>query len=197
MIKILQIFISLLIVSLICGCEREAPIPKPKGYPRMKFPERSYETYQNDYCPLTFEKPVYAQIIRDTLQFNKKVESPCWFDIKMEELGATIHISYKDLEKNKLSSLLEDMHKLTYKHAIKAEYIDEQIIHTSNNVHGLIFSVGGNAASSSQFFLTDSTHHFIRGALYFNTAPNEDSLTPVIQFVQADIEHMINTLHWK
>jgi hypothetical protein len=37
----------------------------------------------------------------------------------------------------------------------------------------------GNAASSTQFYVTDSTTHFLRGVLYFYSAPNADSLKPV------------------
>ena len=100
-------------------------------------------------------------------------------------------------QKNPLEKLIEDAHRLTFKHTVKAEYIDELPISTANGVYGLFYDVGGNAASSIQFFLTDSTRYYIRCALYFNTESNADSLAPVIDFVKKDAWYMINSLKWK
>jgi hypothetical protein len=36
----------------------------------------------------------------------------------------------------------------------------------------------------------------MRGALYFDSTPNADSLRPVQDFLQKDIEHLINTFKW-
>ena len=87
--------------------------------------------------------------------------------------------------------------KLTFKHTIKADYIDERIITTPHQVSGMLYEVGGDAASNAQFFLTDSSQHFIRGSLYFNNPPNEDSLRPVIHFVKLDLFHLIETFRWE
>jgi len=56
---------------------------------------------------------------------------------------------------------------------------------------------GADAASTYQFYLTDSTSNFLRGALYFDLVPNNDSLSPVIDFLKADIEQMITSFRWK
>ena len=93
--------------------------------------------------------------------------------------------------------MVNDAYNLTYKHTYKASYIEDSAIATPNNVHGIMFKVGGDAATATQFFLTDTTKHFLRGALYFDATPNEDSLRPVNDFLQQDLQHIINTFKWK
>ena len=63
-------------------------------------------------------------------------------------------------------------------------------------MYGLIFDIKGDAASEYQFHLTDSTSHFLRGSLYFNTAPNQDSIQPVLDFIKQDIAHLLETFEW-
>ncbi|HEV9036471.1 MAG TPA: hypothetical protein VGQ51_07625, partial [Puia sp.] len=93
--------------------------------------------------------------------------------------------------------LRDDAFKMTFKHSVKASSIDQTVIQTPNGVGGIFFHVGGNAATANQFFLTDTTRHFLRGALYFDTTPNEDSLGIVNSFLEKDMEHLINTFRWK
>lgn len=179
------------------ACERTY-VPKPRAYPRIIYPEKSYQHWQNEACPLAFDYPKYAKVVRDSMFFEEKIDNPCWFNIVFPDFGATIHCSYKSIsDKNNLVKLLEDAHKLTAKHIIKAEYIDEQLIQKpQQHVYGLFSDVGGNAASSVQFYLTDSTEHFLRGALYFSAAPNYDSLRPVIDFLKTDIFYFFDTFTW-
>jgi gliding motility-associated lipoprotein GldD len=86
---------------------------------------------------------------------------------------------------------------MTFKHTYKASSIDDSVINTPNGVSGIFFKVGGNAATARQFFVTDTIHHFLRGALYFDASPNEDSLSHVNSFIQQDMAHLINTFRWK
>ena len=67
----------------------------------------------------------------------------------------------------------------------------------NEKVYGLVFDIAGNTASSVQFYLTDSTKHFMRGALYFNERTNVDSVSPVLTYLKKDILHMIETLKWE
>ena len=92
---------------------------------------------------------------------------------------------------------MNDAFNLTNKHSIKASYIDDSVINTLNNVHGMFFRVEGDVATANQFFLTDSTKNFLRGALYFDATPNADSLRPVNDFLVQDMKHLINTFRWK
>lgn len=187
----------LLLYSYFFSCNSEYT-PKPKGYYKISFPQKEYRQYSSEICPFTFEYPKYAEINIDTIFLDTVPENPCWLNLEFPNFNGTIHISYKEINKNNtLNKLVEDAHQLAFKHTIKAEYIDERRIFTANNVYGLFYDVGGNTASSVQFFLTDSTSHFLRGALYFNTKANADSLAPVIDFVKKDVLYLINTLKWK
>lgn len=188
----------LILIFFLAGCGEDNYTPKPKGYFRIDLPEKQYQKYVSDVCPFSFEYPVYATIVMDTLFFGEKPENPCWMNIRFKNLGGTIYLSYKVInEDNTLGSLIEDAYKLTFKHTVKAEYIDESTISTPNNVSGIFYEVGGNAASNVQFYLTDSLNHFLRGALYFRSTPNEDSLAPVINFVKDDMLHLVDTFEWE
>jgi len=184
-------------IGLALSCGRDYT-PKPKGYFKIDLPEKGYRDYTSKWCPFIFEYPVYAEVICDTLFFNEPPENPCWMNIHFPELGGTVHLSYKRINtrQNTLSKLIEDAHKLTFKHTVKADYIDERTIRTPE-AWGLVYEVGGDAASNVQFFVTDSVQHFLRGSLYFKSTPNEDSLQPVINFVKEDMYHLIKSFKWK
>ncbi len=191
------VFLSLVFGLTVISCNEEYT-PKPKGYFRISFPEHEYKIYSPEYCPFSFEYPVYANISRDTVFLDTLPENPCWMDINFPDLNGSIYLSYKEINKDHgLAKLIEDFHVLAFKHTVKASGIDESIINSENHVYGLYYNIEGNAASNIQFFATDSFNHFIRGSLYFNNAPNADSLAPVIHFVEKDIRHMIGTLKWK
>lgn len=185
-----NLFIAASVVFFI-GC-RGNIVPKPRGHFRIDLPAKSYVTYDNA-CPFIFEYPAIGKISYDV----GKITEPCWFNIEFPEYKAKIHISYK-MVNNNLPVILEESHEFAYNHAIKADAITEQPwINSENNVYGILYDIKGNAASSVQFYLTDSVKNFIRGALYFSVQPDEDSLAPVIKYFRDDIIHMVETLKWK
>lgn len=171
--------------------------PKPTGYFKIDFPEKKYQPFNQPGYPYTFEYPAYAQVIKDSTFFDSSAENPWWVNIDFPQFNARIYLSYKIVGANRLEKLLNDAYNLTNKHSVKASYINDSIMNIAHNVHGSFFSVQGDVATASQFFLTDSTQHFIRGALYFDATPNEDSLRPVNQFLEEDMKHLINSLRWK
>jgi gliding motility-associated lipoprotein GldD len=165
--------------------------PKPYGYQRIKFPEKTY-LLSNDTFPYLFEYPSYSKIIPYTRTGHKKG----WINIVFPEYNGTIHLTYHPLENN-LPQHLEDARNLAYKHVVKADAIPEIPFHyEEKNVHGIIYDIKGNTATSVIFYATDSLNHFVYGSLYFNTKPNQDSLAPVIQFFRKDIVHLVETLQW-
>ena len=181
------------IVGLITlsGCKRNYT-PKPRGYFRIDLPEKNYTHFDTTF-PYTFDYPVYTKVTEDKTKAAEKY----WINIEYPGLNGKIHISYKDINNN-IEQILEDTRKLAYKHTIKADAINERMfIKPEKNVFGILYEIEGNAASSVQFFLTDSTDHYLRGALYFNVAPNKDSLAPILNFVKEDIIRMIESLEWK
>lgn len=170
--------------------------PKPRGYFKIDFPKKEYQTFNEPGFPYTFEYPVYAKIVRDSSFFGDTPENPWWINIDFPQFNGRIYVSYKVIGNYKLDKLLNDAFNLTNKQSVKANFIDDSLINTPNNVHGMFFNVGGDVATANQFFLTDSTKNFLRGALYFDATPNQDSLRPVNQFLVQDMMHIINTFKW-
>jgi len=187
------IIFPLFISSLIsCGGDKTY-VPKPMGYFRIDLPEKKYVLFDSSY-PYTFEYPVYAKINPD---INNNTES-YWLNIDFPKFKGKIHLSYKPIKRN-LSLFADDAYNLAMKHIPKASNIEDSIIDVKENkVYGIIYNIEGEgAASTYQFFVSDSISNFVRGALYFNVSTNNDSLAPVIDFIKKDINHLIETFKWK
>ncbi len=172
-------------------------VPKPRGYFKIDFPKKKYQLFNKLGYPYTFEYPLYANVVKDSTFFGEATENPWWINIDFPQFEGRMYISYKQIGKNKFDTLLNDAFKMTSKHSTKAASIDDSLMVTPNNIHGMFFNVGGDVATANQFFLTDSTTHFLRGALYFNTTPNADSLGIVNSFLVEDVRHLINTFKWR
>lgn len=174
------------------GC-KEHYTPKPKGYFRITFSEKEYQLFDSTY-PYRFEYPVYAAISQD----RYTQQEAYWMNIDFPSLNAKIYLSYKTVENN-FASLAEDSRQLVVKHIPKANgIINHTFSNPANKVYGMEYKILGNeAASPYQFFLTDSTTHFLRGSLYFNKKPNNDSLAPVIDYLIKDVQHLMQTMQWK
>ncbi len=188
-----NIGLLLMAIFLLSACD-ESYSPKPRGYFRIEFPEKKYQLYSSE-CPFSFQHPIYSFVKNDS------TDNPqyCWLNVEYPQFNGIIHLSYKAINKeNTLYQLTEDCRKLAYKHTIKAEGISESVINKNKeNVHGILYDIKGNTASSIQFFVTDSTNHFLRGALYFKEEPRIDSLQPVVDFIRQDITKMLNGFEWK
>jgi len=185
---------SVLLGLVTSACQEATYVPKPKGYNRIELPDHHYQTIDDSY-PYQFEYSKHAQVKPDTSWMSE----PYWIHLVYQDLGADVQLTYKALnqDKQKLRELLEDSYKLTSKHQIKAYAIDESILMTPNGHTVVIAELSGEVPSQFQFFSTDSSRHFLRGALYFPTATKNDSLQPIIDFIKVDIIHMLNTLEWK
>lgn len=180
------------------GCNDDVFTPKPRSFPKVLYPEKAYQNFTEDYCNFTFEYPVYAQIQQDTNFFEDLPPHDCWFDIYYPAFDGRVHFTYVNLRKqsNKLETLKQEAFNMADWHNKRANYIDELLINTENGVSGIAFDIDGPAASPFQFFLTDTTSNFVRGALYFNTQTRADSMAPVIDFVREDILRVIETFAW-
>ena len=186
---------------------------KKKGYFKIDFPKHEYVRFNNPGFPYSFEYPVYAQIARDSSASAN--QNPYWINVDFPSFNGKIFISYKTIGgtsdykvktssgykdstgKNTFENMVNDSYNLTYKNDIKAYSIEDSLMRTPNNISGIFFRLAGSVATAKQFFLSDTTHNFLRGALYFDATPNEDSLRPVNAFLQEDMKHLINTLQWK
>lgn len=206
--------VVLTVIMLLAACN-SAYTPKPKGYFKITFPQRAYRQFNQAGFPYTFEYPVYAHVVQDTVFFEEKPENPYWITIDFPRFNGKIYISYNiiggkanfkvkrngaytdSVGRNTFDRLIKGAYDLTYKHTYKASSIDDSVFRTGNGVEGIYFKIGGNTATSNQFLVTDSVKHFLRGALYFDATPNEDSLMIVNNFLQQDMMHLINTLQWR
>ena len=171
--------------------------PKPTGYFKIDMPERKYQLFDQPGYPYSFEYPVYARIVKDSTFFGETTENPWWINVDFPQFAGRIYVSYKEIGRNKFDTLIKHAFLLTSKHTSRAYSIDDSLVTTPNGVHGVFFTVGGNVATANQFFLTDTTRHFLRGALYFDATPNADSLGIVNRFLLTDMKHLINTFKWK
>ncbi len=173
---------------------------KKKGYFKIELPEKKYIPFDMPGYPYSFEYPAYATILKDSTFFEEAAENPWWINIDIPQLAGRIYVSYKGIGKgrNQFDSLVNDGFKMAYKqHTDISTGINDRRILTPNGIGGIYFSLSGNTATANQFFLTDTSRHFLRGALYFDATPNEDSLSVVNEFLRKDLEHLINTLKWK
>jgi gliding motility-associated lipoprotein GldD len=165
----------------------DAILPKPKGYLSLEYPEKKYQD-------LGLERPYSFEIQQNTKIIN---EANNWLKIQYPNLKASLDITYKPV-KNNLKELLVDAEKLVFKHAVKAEQIiPKDFSNYDKRVFGSLYEITGNAASNLQFHVTDSTTHFIKGALYFYAKPNYDSILPAVEYIKKDVLKLIETLEWK
>ncbi len=187
--KIHWLFLFVVFIAIV-SCKSD-PIPKPRGYFRIDFPEKEYKNFQGD-CPFSFEMPVYSSI-----KIVKHEANECWYNVEIPDYKVKVHLTYKDLNSN-ISTLSEDIRSIAYKHTQMADDIVEvPILRPNDKVYGVLYKIKGNTASNMSFYLTDSSNHFLSGALYFSSRPNKDSLAPAIQFFGEDVVHLTKTVLWK
>jgi gliding motility-associated lipoprotein GldD len=181
---------------LFTACSSSEPdySPKPKGYPRMDLPPQEYQT-MTDVHPYSFEYSKSAVLLPDT--FSKS--EPHWIFVAYPSLKASIQLTYKPVQNNpqRLSGFINDAYKLAGKHQVRATGIREQVIKTKSGRTVVLFELAGDVPSYVQFFTTDTTTHYLRGALYFTVADKQDSLQPAINYLRKDVMHMLNTLKWR
>ena len=192
MIRLIKIFSLILVLTFLLVSCGENYTPLPRGYFRIDFPEHTYRLSDTTF-PYYFEYPEYAELQNSP----HNPDSMYWINVIYPQFKATVYLSYKNVDGN-LITYLEDAYTLVSKHIPKADAInDSLIVDNERNIFGLTYKIeGSGAASPYQFFVTDSASHFLRGALYFDIVPNNDSLEPVIDFITDDIKHLINTLEW-
>jgi len=190
--KSLALFVTFGLVVL-TSCKTDF-MPKPKGFNRIELPTNEFRVLPDSF-PYQFEYSTHAKILKD----SSWIAEPYWIDLYYPEFEASIQISYKPVKRSEelLKEYLATSYRLTSEHQVKAYAIEEAIMQTKLGETAVLAHLSGEVPSQYQFFSTDSTYHFIRGALYFNTATQNDSLRPVIDFMREDILHLLNTLYWQ
>ncbi|MGB5980683.1 MAG: gliding motility lipoprotein GldD [Nonlabens sp.] len=181
-------FLLVLIVILSSACKDDVVIPKPSAQLALQYNRGAYQKVTRDQCPYVFEANEYARVL---------AKSDCSMKIEYPQMDATVYINYKPVQGN-LRDLLIDGQKLSYDHNRKADVIAEfPFQNPEKRAYGMMYEVEGDAASNAQFYVTDSTKHFLTGALYFYAQPNFDSIYPAVDYVKKDMVRLLESLEWK
>ncbi|MEN0047692.1 MAG: hypothetical protein AAF806_11590 [Bacteroidota bacterium] len=189
-----------LTITFFCflACEEPVYNPKPRTYPKINYPERTYQTFEKSECDFTFEHPTYAEVTQNEGIAQSENIPDCIFDLFMPAFDSRLHCTYYQIDsKEEFATLWNDGFDLANKHNVRADFIEETKVATPKGVGGFTFNIKGPAASPFQFFLTDSTQHFLRASLYFNTQVRQDSMAPVYDFVIEDLMKMIESFEWE
>lgn len=191
--------ILIFIAAIFASCRPTEFTPKPAGYFKIDTPAvHEYREFTYPGYPYTFEYPTYGVVERDTVFIKDNPNNKYWLNINVASLGAMINITYLPIaSKENFMKMVNDAYGLSSFHEKKADYIREEVYQNKYGVTGIVYTVGGNSASRFQFTATDSLHHFIRGALYFDVTPNADSLKPAADFMERDINRFLETIRFK
>ena len=180
-----------------CSNQREVA-PRPHQFPKVLFPTKSYVQFQLQDCPFSFKMPNYSSVSKKQYLFENIPAGKCWFDLELSEFDATIHFSYYSVNSNnRFDELVNDAFTMASKHNIRASFREEKTIENLYGSSGVIFDIKGPVATPYQFFISDTTSHFLRGSLYFNQGTRSDSLAPIIDFLYEDIEIILSSLSWQ
>ncbi len=180
-------FFGILLLCFFLSCNNKTH-PKPEGYVRLEYPEPQYQTLQTQ-CPFVFQYSNHAIIEKD---------SQCWFTLSYPLLKAKLYLTYYDIESQNLPTYIKQSEKLVFEHTIKASGIDpKHYINEQDKTFGTFYELMGESATNFQFYVTDSSRHFLQGSFYFRAQPKPDSLQPAVDYVKKDLKMLINTLRWK
>ncbi|SNS47014.1 protein involved in gliding motility GldD [Ekhidna lutea] len=183
------LLILFVFLSVACGADY---LPKPKGFNRIDLPQASYRSLP-DTLPYQFEYSKHATLLRDSSWITERY----WINLHYQDMGATIQITYKPVTDSIIREYLSDSYKLTSQHNVKAYAIEESILELPSGLYASFTELEGEVPTQAQFHVSDSTNHFLRGALYFRTATKNDSLAPVIHYLKQDIIHLLTSLEWR
>jgi len=189
----LSILAFLILTMSLNSCREEVNfVPKPKGYFRIDFPEKNYQKAENK-CNVNFEIPKYAYV----LPKKSPQEDRCFENIIFPYYNATIYCTLVELDSS-VKEHVQMFQNLAYEHRIKSSGIfEKEYLNYEKDVYGTTFDIQGDVACNYMFYLTDTTNYFFTGSLYFEVAPNYDSLQPVIDYLKSDIIHLVETFEWK
>jgi len=192
---VLGLFFGLFLLLMACSCgRRQAETPKPVAYFRIDLPEHNYRQVDTT-LPFSFEQSEAAQ-----LSIRPQEDGSCWVDLDYPALNATFKITcFSVPSPDSLRSKIIYEEKMVKFHYQKADDVEYSVIKDpDSHLWGQIYDIAGkDVATPLMFWMTDSTHRFMRSTLYFNFTPNNDSLEPVIQYLREDALHFVNTFKWK
>jgi len=186
-----QCFSFLLFVLLAMGCSH--PVPKPSAFYRIHLPEKKEIKFQTGFSPFSF---VYNSVAR--VDFDSTGKDVSWLVFDYPLFQAKVLCTYYAIPMGGFRKLAEESHTFVYRHSVKAQSIGENRISLpEKRVYGLFYTLKGEVATPVQFMVTDSVRHMFRGALYIDCVPNPDSLKPVVSYIKADMQRVLNSIKWE
>ncbi len=192
------IIAGLIVCFIAVSCkDNQVYVPKPRMYPKITYPQGELQTFDESYCKMSFEYPTYAKVEQDKYFFDEDPIDPCWFNVQFPDLAGTLYCSYIPIDNRAhYDKLINDSFRLVEEHNSKANFRQEEYIQNKYGVGGLYFTLGGEVATNMQYVLTDTTSHFFRASLYFDSKVRPDSIRPILEFVKSDVDKMIESFRW-
>ena len=200
--------LSLLLFPLLltaCGGGDVAQ-PKPKAYLRIDMPEPNYVTIDSlpipdslgggaIVLPYGFEMNSHAFISR-----AKHSKRGAAIELCYPQWSGYVELMYKPLAgRDDLQAQADTALRMLEYHYQVASGIEEEVIQIADKqVYATVWHIDGRSvASTCQFVATDSNSHFLHGEVIIDQVPNNDSLAPMLNYMQDDVDHLIKTLRWK
>ncbi len=195
----LRIYLLLLVVAGCTSGGDQAFVPRPRMYPYVDLPQPKYGWMKEKKdCGFVFRKSNLSTIESRTTFFKDTLLHDCWFDLVYPEMEARVHFTYYPIgAAHPFQDLVSESFQMVYEHSSIASRIDENPIIQNGEEAGMSFELKGPVASPYQFFLSDTTDHFIRAALYFNSRPNPDSIAPILAYIRADLDTLVKSFEWQ
>lgn len=194
--KLTFFVMAIFVVSLISSCgHRGDETPKPQAYLRIDLPPHSYTLCDTAALPFVFDQSNIS-----VLDWKKSTANDKWFTLSYPKYKGYVFMTYKHIRNlYDLRAQIDTSYQFVEGHFSYSSGIDEnKFMDKGNNLYGTTYHLKGqNVASTYQFWLTDSVSHFLRGALYIDCTPNNDSLAPVLEYLQDDINHLIESIRWR
>ena len=193
--KTRSVFLWICLAVLAAACSDSNETPKPQAYLRIDMPPHAYSVCDTMALPFTFELSNLAEV-----QWKKNLPRDKWFTIAYPKYKGYVFMTYKAMNGVRdLRAQIDTSYKFVEGHFSFSSGIDEnKFVDREHRLSGTTYHLKGqNVASTYQFWVSDSNRHFIRGALYIDCTPNNDSLAPVLDYIQDDIDHLIESIRWR
>jgi len=188
-------FLLLTVLSASCSSDYT---PKPKGYFHIELPEPSYY-YLDNFSYLRFK--ISNEVLVEDMKYipeKMKERNGLGFNLNYPRLNAQIYCSYFQINKSDFPVYMEENQQMVYVREKKAKGVKEiEYSHPEQKVYGIVYEIQGEAINPIQFVVSDSVSSFFRGALYFDTSFNRDSISPVLEYISKDIQIIIESFQWK
>lgn len=193
--RISNLLFALLLLTATVSCgHRNDYSPKPEAYLRLDMPPQSYHKVDTMALPFVFEASDEAE-----MHIKKDQNREKYIDLYYPRYQATVFLTYKALERGEWQAQVDTSYKFLSQHFDFSSGVDEkQYLDPSNHIVATTYQLkGSKVASTYQFWVSDTTSHFIRGALFLDRTPNNDSLAPVLDYLQHDLRHLVESIRWR